>query len=238
MSQRRLLVTAALPYANGHIHIGHMVEFIQTDIWVRFQRLRGHRCLWMWADDTHGTSIMIRARQEKRSEEEVIAEMQSAHVRDFQAFDLSYDNYGSTNSPENRRICEDIWRKVSDAGLVIEKNVEQFYDPKAQTYLADRFIRGTCPKCGAENQYGDHCGKCLSNYTPKDLISPRSALSDATPELREQPHRFIQLEQLHDFLADWTQSGDHLQTEVTNYLKGHFLGNDGDPDNPRKELMD
>ncbi|MEZ6065618.1 MAG: methionine--tRNA ligase [Planctomycetaceae bacterium] len=215
-----------------------MVEFIQTDIWVRFQRLRGHRCLWMWADDTHGTSIMIRARQEGRSEVEVIAEMKAAHERDFHAFGLSFDNYGSTNSPENRAICHEIWKRVTDAGLVIEKNVVQFYDPKAQTYLADRFIRGTCPKCGAKNQYGDHCGKCLANYTPKDLIDPRSALSDAVPELREQPHRFIQLEQLHDFLAEWTQSGEHLQTEVTNYLKGHFLGVDGDPNNPRKELMD
>ena len=238
MSARRILVTAALPYANGHIHIGHLVEFIQTDIWVRFQKLRGHRCLWMWADDTHGTSIMIRARQEGRSEDEVIAEMQAAHIRDFQAFDLAYDNYGSTNSPENRRLCEEIWQKVTAAGLVIERNVEQFYDPEAQTYLADRFIRGTCPKCGAENQYGDHCGKCLSNYTPKDLVNPRSALSEATPELREQPHRFIQLEQLHDFLVEWTQSGERLQPEVVNYLKGHFLGIEEDPDNPRKELMD
>jgi len=238
MSQRRILVTAALPYANGHIHIGHMVEYIQTDVWVRFQRLRGERCIWMWADDTHGTSIMIRARQEGRTEEEVIADMQAAHLADFEGFDLSYDNYGSTNSKENQQLCNEIWAKVTEAGLVIEKTVEQFYDPKAKTFLADRFVRGTCPKCGSENQNGDHCGKCLTNYTPKDLIEPKSTLSDATPELRQSPHRFIQLEQLHDFLNKWTQSGEHLQGEVANYLKGHFLGIDNDEQNPRKELMD
>ncbi len=235
---RRILVTAALPYANGHIHIGHLVEYIQTDIWVRFQKLRGHECRFFCADDTHGTAIMIRARQEGRSEEELIADMREAHIRDFAAFDIEFDNYGSTHSDENRELCEQIWKAVTDAGLVIEKPVEQFYDPKAQTYLADRFIRGTCPVCKAENQYGDHCDKCLSNYTPKELINPRSTLSDATPELREAPHKFIRLEALHDFLREWTQSGDHLQPEVANYLKGHFLGVEGDEQNPRKELKD
>lgn len=223
MSQRRILVTAALPYANGHIHIGHLVEYIQTDIWVRFQKLRGHECRYFCADDTHGTAIMIRARQEGRSEEELIADMREAHVADFGKFDIEFDNYGSTNSEENRLVCEEIWQKVVDADLVTERPVEQFYDPKAETYLADRFVRGTCPSCGAEDQYGDHCEKCLSNYTPAELINPRSALSDATPELRQAPHKFIQLEKLHAFLDEWTQSGDHLQTETANYLKGHFL---------------
>ncbi len=235
---RRVLVTAALPYANGHIHLGHLVEFIQTDIWVRFQQLRGHRCIWMWADDTHGTSIMIRARQEGRSEEEVIAEMQAAHLRDFRGFDLAFDHYGSTNSPANRTLCELIWRRVTEAGLVAEKQVEQYYDPQAETFLADRFIRGTCPVCRSENQYGDHCDKCLSNFTPHELIDPRSTLSNAVPELRQSPHRFIQLEPLHDFLVEWTQSGEHLQAEVANYLRGHFLGVDGDVQNPRKSLKD
>ena len=225
---RRILVTAALPYANGHIHIGHLVEYIQTDIWVRFQKLRGHRCLYICADDTHGTAIMNRARQEGRSEEAMLADMRDAHIRDFSAFDVEFDNFGSTNSDENRQLCEQIWKSVTDAGLVIEKPVEQLYDPEAQTYLADRFVKGTCPnpKCGAENQNGDHCDVCLTNYSPTELINPRSTLSGTTPELRQAPHRFIQLEQLHDFLEEWTQSGKHLQPEMANYLKGHFLGDE------------
>ena len=238
MSERRILVTAALPYANGHIHIGHLVEYIQTDIWVRFQKLRGHDCRYFCADDTHGTAIMIRARQEGRSEEELIADMRAAHIADFAKFDVAFDHFGSTHSEENRLICERIWQSVVDADLVTEGVVEQFYDPRAETYLADRFVRGTCPICKEPDQHGDHCGKCLSNYTPSELIDPRSALSDATPELRQAPHKFIQLEKLHGFLVEWTQHGGHLQSEVANYLKGHFLGVEGDPDNPRKELRD
>jgi methionyl-tRNA synthetase len=221
---RQILVTAALPYANGHIHLGHLVEYIQTDIWVRFQKLRGHNCRFFCADDTHGTAIMIRARQEGRSEEAVIADMREAHLRDFTQFDIAFDNYGSTHSPQNRELCALIWQRVVDAGIVREGNVEQLYDPEAQTYLADRFVRGTCPKCGAADQYGDQCEKCLSNHSPKDLLNPRSILSGATPELRTAPHKFIELEKLHAFLEDWTQSGDHLQSEIANYLKGHFLG--------------
>src|SRR5688500_17640324 len=157
MPPRRILVTSALPYANGHIHLGHLVEYVQTDIWVRFQKLRGHRCIYICADDTHGTAIMIRARQEGRSEEEVIADMRKAHIRDFAGFDIEFDNYGSTNSPSNRKLCEEIWAAVSKAGLVKEKEVEQLYDPVAGTFLADRFVKGTCPKCKAPNQYGDSC---------------------------------------------------------------------------------
>ncbi len=220
---RRILVTAALPYANGHIHLGHLVEYIQTDIWVRFQKLRGQRCIYICADDTHGTAIMIRARQEGRSEEQVIADMREAHIRDFAAFDIEFDNYGSTHSDENRQLCGQIWQKVVDAGIVREGLVEQLYDPEAQTFLADRFVRGTCPKCGADDQYGDQCEKCLSNHSPKDLLNPRSVLSGATPELRTAPHKFIQLEKLHGFLAEWSQSGEHLQQEIANYLQGHFL---------------
>lgn len=240
MSQRRILVTSALPYANGPIHIGHLVEYIQTDIWVRFQNLRGHKCIYICADDTHGTAIMIRARQEGRSEEEMIAEMQKAHEEDFAGFDIVFDNYGSTNSEQTRKICLEIWEAVKEAGLVTERNVEQLYDPEAETYLADRFVRGTCPNtaCGAEDQYGDHCEKCLTNYAPTDLIDPKSTLSGATPELRSAPHKFIELEKLREFLVSWTQSGDHLQPEVANYLKGHFLGEKGNPDNPPKQLRD
>ncbi|MFV0444086.1 MAG: methionine--tRNA ligase [Planctomycetaceae bacterium] len=223
---RRILVTAALPYANGHIHLGHLVEYIQTDIWVRFQQLRGNDCRYFCADDTHGTAIMIRARQEGRTEEEVIADMREAHLRDFGKFDIAFDNYGSTNSDENREVCHDVWAKVVAAGIVREGEVEQLYDPQAETFLADRFVRGTCPKCGATDQYGDQCEKCLSNHSPKELLNPRSVLSGATPELRTAPHKFIQLEKLHTFLSEWTQSGEHLQPEIANYLQGHFLGDE------------
>jgi methionyl-tRNA synthetase len=224
MSARRILVTAALPYANGHIHLGHLVEYIQTDIWVRFQKLRGHRCIFLCADDTHGTSIMIRARQEGRSEEALIAEMKGHHERDFAGFDVVFDNYGSTHSPENRALCEEFWRAIRNAGLVKEKDVQQLYDPQAGTFLADRFVRGTCPNCKSPDQPGDNCSKCGHHYSPTDLIDPVSQLSGAKPELRNTPHLFIELEQLHGFLEQWTQSGEHLQPEVANYLKGHFLG--------------
>ncbi|WP_437201830.1 methionine--tRNA ligase [Planctomicrobium sp. SH664] len=224
MSQRRILVTAALPYANGHIHIGHLVEYIQTDIWVRFQKLRGHECRFFCADDTHGTAIMIRARQEGRPETEVIADMREAHLRDFTAFGIEFDNYGSTHSDENRELCGEIWKSIRAAGLVHEHEIEQLYDPVAQTFLADRFVKGTCPRCKSPDQYGDSCDKCGSTYTPAELIDPRSTLSGATPEMRTALHLFVQIEQLHPFLEEWTQSSGALQSEIANYLKGHFLG--------------
>lgn len=226
MTSRQILVTSALPYANGHIHIGHLVEYIQTDIWVRFQKLRGYRVLYVCADDTHGTAIMLRARREGRTEEEVIADMREAHIRDFTQFDIEFDNYGSTNSLENRQLCERIWKSIVEAGLVREKEISQLYDPVAETFLADRFVRGTCPNCKSPDQPGDNCSKCGCTYTPAELIDPVSTLSDATPEMRSATHLFIQLEQLHGFLDEWTQSGDHLQPEVANYLKGHFLGDE------------
>ncbi len=223
MTERRILVTSALPYANGPIHLGHLVEYIQTDIWVRFQKLRGRRCVYVCADDTHGTAIMIRARQEGRREEELIAEMQRAHERDFAGFQIVFDNYGSTNSPENRRFCEEIWRALRQKDLVVEKNVSQLYDPKAGTFLADRFVRGTCPSCGRPDQPGDSC-QCGATYSPVDLVDPVSILSGAKPEIREAKHLFVELEKLHGFLNEWTQCGRHLQSEVANYLQGHFLG--------------
>jgi methionyl-tRNA synthetase len=221
---RRLLVTSALPYANGPIHMGHLVEYIQTDIWVRFQRLMGNRCVYMCADDTHGTATMIRARQEGRSEVELIAESQQDHERDFADFDILFDNYGSTHSEENRALCGEIWSAIREAGLVTERDVEQLFDPVAGTFLADRFVRGTCPKCKKPDQPGDNCSSCGTTYGPADLIDPVSTLSGAVPEVRSSPHLFIELEQLHAFLNEWTQSGKHLQSEIANYLKGHFLG--------------
>ncbi|MCA9269821.1 MAG: methionine--tRNA ligase, partial [Planctomycetales bacterium] len=220
---RKILVTSALPYANGPIHIGHLVEYIQTDIWVRFQKLRGHRCIYLCADDTHGTAIMISAKKQGVTEEQFIAGTHEQHQRDFAGFDVAFDNYGSTNSEENRALCGDFWQKIRAAGLVKEKDVEQLYDPEAQTFLADRFVRGTCPQCKAPNQPGDNCSACGHHYTPIDLIDPVSTLSGATPEVRTAQHLFIELEQLHEFLQSWTQSGEHLQLEVANYLQGHFL---------------
>ena len=226
MSARRILVTSALPYANGHIHLGHLVEYIQTDIWVRFQKLRGNRCVYICADDTHGTAIMIRARQEGRSEEALIADMKESHLRDFTAFDIDFDNYGSTHSDHNRKVCHEVWASLREAGLIVEKEVTQLFDPKANTFLADRFVKGTCPnpECHAPNQYGDNCEKCGHTHSPVELIDPVSTLSGATPEVRTARHLFVQIEKLHDWLTEWTQSGAHLQDEVANYLKGHFLG--------------
>ena len=221
---RRILVTSALPYANGDIHIGHLVEYIQTDIWVRFQKLIGNRCVYMCADDTHGTAVMISARKAGRSEEDFIAEMQQAHERDFAAFHIEFDNYGSTHSAENRALCDEIWQSIRAAGLVAEREIEQLYDPQAGTFLPDRFVRGKCPKCGSPDEPGDNCSRCGHHYSPTELIEPRSTLSGATPELRQATHLFIELEQLHGFLEKWTQSRDHLQPETANYLKGHFLG--------------
>jgi methionyl-tRNA synthetase len=223
MPQRQILVTSALIYANGPVHLGHMVEYLQTDIWVRFQKLVGNRCVYVCADDTHGTATMISAQQQGISEEELIARMQKAHIADFAGFDIQFDNFGSTNCPENREYCIEIWAALRKAGLVIEKAVSQLYDPVAGTFLADRQVKGTCPKCGAENQYGDNCDKCGATYTPSELKNPVSAFTGATPEIREADHLFVNIERLRDFLTEWTQRGGHLQPEVSNYLAGHFL---------------
>jgi methionyl-tRNA synthetase len=223
MTERRILVTAALPYANGQIHIGHLMEYVQTDIWVRFQRLRGVRTLFICADDTHGTPIMMRARQEGRSELEVIGEMQQRHEQDFADFQIAFDNYGSTNCPENNQLCQEFWQALRQAGLIVEAEIQQLYDPQAGMFLADRFVKGTCPKCGAADQYGDNCDRCGHTYRPTDLVNPQSMLTGATPEIRASRQLFVQIEQLHEFLEQWTQQGEHLQREVANYLMGHFL---------------
>jgi methionyl-tRNA synthetase len=224
MSDRRILVTSALPYANGHIHIGHLVEYIQTDVWVRFQRLRGHRCVYVCADDTHGTAIMIRARQEGRPEEQVIADMSKAHQRDFRSFRIEFDHYGSTHSPSNRKYVEHFWQAFRQQGLVQERHVTQLYDAEAQTFLADRFVKGTCPHCGAQQQYGDNCDVCGATYSAADVIDPVSTLTGSTPELRTAPHLFVSVERLRGFLEEWTQSSNRLHPDVAHYLKQQFLG--------------
>jgi methionyl-tRNA synthetase len=222
---RRLLVTAALPYANGHIHIGHLTEYVQTDVWVRFQKLRGNNCVFICADDTHGTPIMMRARQEGRTEDELIAEMSDHHQRDFADFLIQFDNFGSTNSVENRELCAEFWQALRDADLVVEREIQQLFDPEAGVFLADRFVQGTCPieSCQAPDQYGDNCEVCGTIYQPTDLKEPVSTLTGAKPEIRPTKQLFVQIEQFHEFLEEWIASDGHVLPEIANYLKGQFL---------------
>jgi methionyl-tRNA synthetase len=219
---RQLLVTSALPYANGPIHIGHLVEYLQTDIWVRFQKMAGNRCVYICADDTHGTAITIRANAEGRSEEDLIAEVSELHQKDFAAFGVEFDHYGSTNSAESRKACHEIWTALREADMIVEEEIDQLFDTEKGVFLADRFVRGTCPNCGSKDQPGDNCDKCATTYAPADLIDPVSTLSGTTPEIRSARHLFVQIEKLHDFLDEWTQSGT-LPPESANYLKNFFL---------------
>ena len=223
MSQRKILVTAALPYANGPIHIGHLVEYIQTDIWVRFQKLRGHECRFFWADDTHGTAIMKSARVAGITEEKFIADMSESHQRDFQAFGIEYDHYGSTHSETNRQLCHEIWTAFEQQGLIECRKIVELFDPDTHEALPDRFVKGTCPNCKSPDQNGDNCDKCSATYTPAKLIDPISTISGKPPVEGETDHYFVKIESLQEFLTEWTQCGKHLQDEVANYLKGHFL---------------
>jgi methionyl-tRNA synthetase len=220
---RQILVTSALPYVNGHIHLGHLVEYIQTDIWVRFQRLRGHEVRYFCADDTHGTATMIRAQQEQRAPEELLAEMSAAHQRDFADFDVSFDYYGSTHSESNRRLTSEVWAALRASGHVVEREVTQLYDPQAGVFLADRFVKGSCPNCGAPDQYGDNCEVCGAVYSPEDLIDPVSTLSGATPVKKSAKHFFVRLEDFRPFLTEWTQTPGRLPRETANWLAGAFL---------------
>jgi methionyl-tRNA synthetase len=220
---RRLLVTSALPYVNAPLHLGHMLEHVQTNIWVRFQRMRGRQVTYICGEDTHGTATMMRARQEGRKEEEILTEMKLVHERDFAGFDINFDHYGSTHSPENRALCGEIWAALRQKGMVAEREVTQLYDAQAGVFLADRFVKGICPRCGSTDQYGDSCEKCGSTYTPADLKDPVSVLTGTRPEQRSALHYLVQIELLHDFLAEWVREKGHLQPEVANYLAGHFL---------------
>ena len=219
---RKILVTAALPYANGHINIGHLVENIQTDIWVRFQKLRGNHCIYICADDTHGTTIMLRARNEGIKEEDLIATMHAAHLNDFGGFGIEFEHYGTTNSPENQALCREIWSAMRKANLIEEREIEQLFDTEAKTFLADRFVRGTCPKCKKPEQFGDNCEVCGAHYDPTELIEPVSTLTGTVPVVRSEKHLFVDVEAEHAFLEQWTRSGT-LQPEIENYLAGQFL---------------
>ena len=227
--QRRLLVTSALPYANGQIHIGHLVEYIQTDIWVRFQRMRGHEVHYVGADDTHGTPIMLRAEKEGITPKELIANVWKEHKRDFDDFLISFDNYYTTDSPENEKLAQSIYLKLRDAGFIEKRAIEQAYDPVKEMFLPDRFIKGECPKCGAKDQYGDNCEKCGATYSPTDLKNPFSVVSGATPIKKISDHYFFKLSdpRCEAFLREWTQVKTPLQTEARNKMK-EWVGEPGD----------
>ncbi|HFC8113378.1 TPA: methionine--tRNA ligase [Neisseria meningitidis] len=226
---RKILVTSALPYANGSIHLGHMVEHIQTDVWVRFQKLRGHECYYCCADDTHGTPVMLAAQKQGIAPEDMIAKVREEHLADFTDFGIGYDNYYSTHSPENKQFSQDIYRALKANGKIESRVIEQLFDPEKQMFLPDRFVKGECPKCHAHDQYGDNCEVCGTTYSPTELINPYSAVSGAKPELRESEHFFFKLGECADFLKAWTSGNNphdgkpHLQAEALNKMK-EWLG--------------
>ncbi|KHO66061.1 methionine--tRNA ligase [Pseudomonas flexibilis] len=220
---RKILVTSALPYANGSIHLGHMLEYIQTDMWVRFQKLRGNTCTYVCADDAHGSAIMLRAEKEGITPEQLIANVQAEHMADFADFGVNFDNFHSTHSEENRELSSAIYLALRDKGHIATRSVTQYFDPEKGMFLADRFIKGTCPKCAAEDQYGDNCEKCGATYEPTELKNPRSAISGATPVLKESKHFFFKLPDFEAMLKEWTRSGalqDSVANKIAEWLDG------------------
>ena len=226
---KRILVTSALPYANGSIHLGHLVEYIQTDIWVRAQKMLGHEVHYVCADDTHGTPVMLKAEQENISPEQLIERVHQEHAQDFYAFGVQFDNYYTTNSSENQQLCNEIFDSLSDAGLINEKEVEQFFDPIKQMFLPDRYVKGTCPKCATPDQYGDSCEACGATYSPTELIDPYSTVSGAKPDRKTSTHLFFKLsdERCENYLREFTQNTDRLQPEAANKMK-EWLGEVGE----------
>ena len=218
---RRILITSALPYANGPIHLGHLVEYIQTDIWARFQRLRGNECYYVCADDAHGTPIMLKARELGVEPEQLIEEMAAAHKADFDGFLIDFDAYHSTHSAENRHFAELIYQRLEAGGYIERHTIEQLFDPGEGMFLPDRYIKGTCPRCGAAEQYGDSCEACGATYTPAELVDPVSVVSGERPEIRESEHLFFRLQDFADMLRSWA-STEHLQPEIVNKLDEWF----------------
>jgi methionyl-tRNA synthetase len=225
---RRILVTSALPYANGAIHLGHLVEYIQTDIWVRFQKMQSNEVYFVCADDTHGTPVMLRAQAEKISPEALIDRVSKEHQRDFASFHIGFDNYYSTNAPENKAHCETIYKRLRNAGLIETRSVEQFYDPIKEMFLPDRFIKGECPKCGAKDQYGDSCEACGATYQPTELKNAYSTISGSAPIRKSSDHYFFKLSdpRCENFLRQWTQSPGRLQIEASRKMQ-EWLGEKG-----------
>ena len=218
---RKILVTSALPYANGPIHLGHLVEYLQTDIWVRFQKMVGNHCTYICASDAHGTPIMLRARQEGISPEELVENFRREHREDFAAFHIAFDNYHSTHSDENRELVEQIYTRLDEQGLIERRAIEQAYDESAGMFLPDRFLKGICPKCKAEDQYGDNCEVCGSTYSTNELIEPRSILSDTPPVMRQSEHLFFKLGEFDSMLREWT-AGDAVDDAVSKKLGEWF----------------
>ena len=219
--RRKILVTSALPYANGSIHLGHLVEYIQTDIWARFQKMRGHECYYVCADDAHGTAIMLKAEELSITPEELIAQVKAEHEADFGDFLIEFDNYHSTHTDENREMSSLIYNRLRDNGHIATREITQAFDPEKNLFLADRYVKGTCPKCKTDDQYGDNCEACGATYAPTDLINPKSAISGATPIEKASTHYFFKLPEFSDFLKEWTRAG-HVQDEVANKL-GEWL---------------
>lgn len=220
-STRKILVTSALPYANGPIHLGHLVEYIQTDIWSRFQKQRGHQCIYVCADDAHGTPIMLRAEQEGITPEELIARVSEEHQADFAGFHVAFDQYHSTHSEENRHYSNYIYEQLKANGHISRKTIEQFYDPEKQMFLPDRFVKGTCPKCDAEDQYGDNCEACGATYSPTELKNPKSVVSGSKPVQKASDHLFFELGHFEPMLKAWVNDG-HLQPQIANKLGEWF----------------
>lgn len=218
---KKILVTCALPYANGSIHLGHMLEHIQADVWVRYQRMRGHEVNFICADDAHGTPIMLKAQQLGVTPEQMIDEMSQEHQTDFAGFNISYDNYHSTHSEENRELSSLIYKRLKENGFIKNRTISQLYDPEKGMFLPDRFVKGTCPKCKAADQYGDNCEVCGATYSPTELIEPKSVVSGATPVLRESEHFFFDLPAFSEMLQAWTRSGA-LQEQVANKMQEWF----------------
>ena len=219
--QRRILVTSALPYANGSIHLGHLLEHIQTDIWVRFQRLRGHQCYSVCADDAHGTPVMLKAQELGITPEEMVAQTRDEHHQDLQDFLVDYDNYYTTHSPENKELCELVYNRLNDKGYISKRTISQLFDPEKEMFLPDRFVKGTCPKCDSEDQNGDSCDVCGATYSPTEVKNPRSVVSGATPVLRDSEHYFFDLPKFEPMLKEWIRSGA-IQNEMANKLEEWF----------------
>ncbi|MEZ0153181.1 MAG: methionine--tRNA ligase, partial [Candidatus Reddybacter sp.] len=216
-SPRKILVTSALPYANGSIHLGHLVEYIQTDIWVRFQKARGHECYYVCADDAHGTAIMLKAEELGITPEALIEQVKAEHEQDFADFLIRFDNYHSTHAEENRVFANEIYTRLKSNGHIAEREITQAFDPEKNLFLADRYIKGTCPKCKTDDQYGDNCEACGATYAPTDLIDPKSAISGATPIEKQSTHYFFKLPEFESFLKEWTRAG-HVSKEIANKL--------------------
>ena len=217
MKSRKILVTSALPYANGSIHIGHVLESVITDIWVRYQNINGNECLYFCADDTHGTPVMLKAKELGIDPEELIKRTREEHIKSYSRFNINFDNFYTTHSDENKKYAEDIYQKCKEGNLIFKKEIEQFYDSEEGLFLSDRFIKGTCPKCGAEDQYGDGCSVCGTTYTPDDLLNPVSSLSNSELTKKKTEHVFFDLPQMKDFLENYLKDLT-LQDPIKNKL--------------------